>query len=45
MVHHWLDGRRGCVALASGVTAGSIAFGLDSLIELASACVLIWRPI
>jgi divalent metal cation (Fe/Co/Zn/Cd) transporter len=34
------------VALASGVTAGSIsliAFGLDSLIELASACVLIWR--
>jgi divalent metal cation (Fe/Co/Zn/Cd) transporter len=34
------------VALASGVGAGSIsliAFGLDSLIELASACVLIWR--
>jgi hypothetical protein len=34
------------VALASGVTAGSIsliAFGLDSLIELASAGVLIWR--
>jgi len=34
------------VALASGVTARSvslIAFGLDSLIELASACVLIWR--
>jgi divalent metal cation (Fe/Co/Zn/Cd) transporter len=34
------------VALASGVSAGSIsliAFGLDSLIELASACVLIWR--
>jgi divalent metal cation (Fe/Co/Zn/Cd) transporter len=34
------------VALASGVTAGSIsliAFGLDSLIELTSACMLIWR--
>jgi divalent metal cation (Fe/Co/Zn/Cd) transporter len=34
------------VALASGVTAGSIsliAFGVDSLIELASAGVLIWR--
>jgi divalent metal cation (Fe/Co/Zn/Cd) transporter len=34
------------VALASGVAARSIsliAFGLDSLIELASACVLIWR--
>jgi divalent metal cation (Fe/Co/Zn/Cd) transporter len=34
------------VALASGVSAHSIsliAFGLDSLIELASACVLIWR--
>ena len=34
------------VALASGVTAGSIsliAFGLDSLIELASAGLLIWR--
>jgi divalent metal cation (Fe/Co/Zn/Cd) transporter len=34
------------VALASGVVARSvslIAFGLDSLIELASACVLIWR--
>ena len=34
------------VALASGLTARSIsliAFGLDSLIELASACALIWR--
>ena len=34
------------IALVSGVTARSmslIAFGLDSLIELASACVLIWR--
>jgi hypothetical protein len=33
------------VAVGSGVTAGSlvlIAFGLDSLIELASAGVLIW---
>jgi divalent metal cation (Fe/Co/Zn/Cd) transporter len=36
----------GAVALASGVIARSmslIAFGVDSLIELASACVLIWR--
>ena len=34
------------VAIAAGVSAGSlvlIAFGLDSLIELASAGVLIWR--
>ena len=34
------------VALASGVIARSIsliAFGVDSLIELVSACVLIWR--
>ena len=34
------------VALAAGVIARSIsliAFGVDSLIELASACVLIWR--
>ena len=34
------------VALASGLVAGSlvlIAFGLDSLIELASAGVLVWR--
>jgi divalent metal cation (Fe/Co/Zn/Cd) transporter len=34
------------VAIAAGVTAGSFvltAFGLDSLIELASAGVLIWR--
>ena len=34
------------VALASGVIARSIsliAFGIDSLIELVSACVLIWR--
>ena len=34
------------VALASGLAAGSLvlmAFGLDSLIELASAGVLVWR--
>lgn len=34
------------VAIWSGVRAGSVsllAFGIDSLIELASACVLIWR--
>jgi divalent metal cation (Fe/Co/Zn/Cd) transporter len=34
------------VAIGSGIGAGSltlIAFGIDSLIELASACVLVWR--
>ena len=34
------------VAIAAGVSAGSlvlVAFGLDSLIELASAGVLMWR--
>jgi divalent metal cation (Fe/Co/Zn/Cd) transporter len=34
------------VAIGSGIAAGSlalIAFGVDSLIELASACVLVWR--
>ena len=34
------------IAIAAGVTAGSlvlIAFGLDSVIELASAGVLMWR--
>jgi len=34
------------VAIASGIAAGSLvltAFGLDSVIELASAGVLIWR--
>jgi divalent metal cation (Fe/Co/Zn/Cd) transporter len=34
------------VAIAAGVTAGSLvllAFGLDSVIELASAVVLMWR--
>jgi divalent metal cation (Fe/Co/Zn/Cd) transporter len=36
----------GAVAISAGIAAGSLtltAFGLDSLIELASACVLIWR--
>ena len=36
----------GAVAIASGLAAGSLtlmAFGIDSLIELASAGVLIWR--
>ncbi|KAF2991409.1 cation transporter (plasmid) [Methylocystis sp. MJC1] len=36
----------GVVAITAGVAAGSLtltAFGLDSVIELASACVLIWR--
>ena len=34
------------VAIGSGIAAGSLlllAFGIDSLIELASAVVLIWR--
>jgi len=34
------------VAIGSGIAAGSLtltAFGIDSLIELASACVLVWR--
>jgi divalent metal cation (Fe/Co/Zn/Cd) transporter len=34
------------VAISAGIAAGSLtltAFGIDSLIELASACVLIWR--
>jgi hypothetical protein len=34
------------IAIAAGVTAGSLvllAFGLDSVIELASAGVLMWR--
>jgi divalent metal cation (Fe/Co/Zn/Cd) transporter len=34
------------VAIGSGIAAGSltlVAFGIDSLIELASACVLVWR--
>ncbi len=35
----------GAVAIGAGVAAGSLtltAFGLDSVVELASACVLIW---
>jgi len=34
------------VAIGSGIAAGSLtltAFGIDSLIELASACILVWR--
>jgi len=34
------------IGIGSGVAAGSLvltAFGIDSLIELASACVLVWR--
>jgi divalent metal cation (Fe/Co/Zn/Cd) transporter len=34
------------VAIGAGIAAGSLtltAFGIDSLIELASACVLVWR--
>jgi divalent metal cation (Fe/Co/Zn/Cd) transporter len=34
------------VAIGSGLSAGSLtltAFGIDSLVELASACVLVWR--
>jgi len=40
------NGFEAAVALASGVLAGSIAllgFGLDSLIEVASAAILLWR--
>jgi len=36
----------GAVAIGAGIVVGSLtltAFGLDSVIELASACVLIWR--
>jgi len=36
----------GLVAIAAGITAGSIAlvgFGLDSYVEVASGLVLIWR--
>lgn len=36
----------GAVAIGAGIVAGSLtltAFGLDSVIELTSACVLIWR--
>ncbi len=40
------NGFEAAVALASGIAAGSVAlvgFGLDSLIETASAAVLLWR--
>jgi divalent metal cation (Fe/Co/Zn/Cd) transporter len=36
----------GAVAIGSGIIAHSlllVAFGIDSVIELASACVLVWR--
>src|SRR5579871_6286448 len=36
----------GAVAIGSGIVAHSlllVAFGIDSVIELASACVLVWR--
>jgi divalent metal cation (Fe/Co/Zn/Cd) transporter len=36
----------GAVAIGAGIVAGSLtllSFGLDSVIELASACMLIWR--
>src|SRR5271165_4708739 len=40
------NGLEAAVALAAGVVAGSVAlvgFGLDSVIEMASAAVLLWR--
>jgi divalent metal cation (Fe/Co/Zn/Cd) transporter len=40
------NGMEAAVALVSGVTAGSVAlvsFGLDSVIEMASAGILLWR--
>lgn len=40
------NGLEAAVALASGIVAGSIAlvgFGLDSVIEMASAAILLWR--
>jgi hypothetical protein len=46
-ITRWMDAHRGVVAIGTGVAARSItlfAFGIDSLIELASAGVLIWRP-
>ena len=41
-----MDDCEAVVAIAAAMTAGSLAltaFGLDSVIELASAGVLIWR--
>jgi len=40
------NGLEGLVAIAAGVVAGSISlvgFGIDSFIEVASGCVLLWR--
>jgi divalent metal cation (Fe/Co/Zn/Cd) transporter len=40
------NGLEATVALASGIVAGSVAlvgFGLDSVIEMASAAILLWR--
>ncbi len=40
------NGFEAAVALASGIMAGSVAlvgFGLDSVIEMASAAILLWR--
>jgi hypothetical protein len=34
------------VSVGAGIAAGSLtltAFGIDSLIELASACILVWK--
>ena len=46
MVHRCVDAIEALVAIAAGVVAHSVsltAFGIDSLIELALAGVLIWR--
>ena len=46
MADHLLDGDRGRVAVVAAIVAGSVAllgFGLDSLIELGSAGVIIRR--
>jgi divalent metal cation (Fe/Co/Zn/Cd) transporter len=46
MVHGGMDVIEAGVAIGSGAVAHSlslIAFGADSLIELASACLLLWR--
>jgi divalent metal cation (Fe/Co/Zn/Cd) transporter len=40
------NGLEAAIALASGIVAGSVAlvgFGLDSVIEMASAAILLWR--
>jgi hypothetical protein len=46
MAHDRLDGRRGHRGTIAGVASGSLvlmAFGLDSVVELISAGVLMWR--